>query len=298
MQKLVNLDLDALRTFVLGFQYGSFMRAASAVGRSQSAVSGQLRKLEAQIGEPLVRKSGRGLELTEAGGHLLTYARRLLDLNDEAVASVRTSRQEGKIRFGLPADFAETWLPELLGRFIQAHPRVQIEVQAEGSARLRADLIAQRLDLVLAWGDGSEAPGGEHLADVPVAWIGRAGWKRPEAMPQQPLAMVVHDAPCIFRATGLEALDGAGMSYRIAFNSSNLYGLWAALGAGLGVTVRSTIGMPPSLAPVDQAKNRLPQLSPVPVSLYGHERGADGPTALLADLIRTSISGRLANMLR
>src|ERR1700722_19005432 len=104
-----NLDMDVLRTFVTGFELGSFARAADRLGRSQSAVRTQLGKLEDQVGRPLVQKSGRGLMLTTAGESLLSYARRILDLNDEALDRVRGGAVEGWVRLGLPQDFAETW---------------------------------------------------------------------------------------------------------------------------------------------------------------------------------------------
>src|SRR5579859_787585 len=293
MNGLVNLDMDVLRTFVLGFELGSFARAAAACGRSQSAVSGQLRKLETQVGEPLVRKTGRGLEPTDAGAQLLVYARRLLDLNDEAVAAVRSSHLEGKIRFGLPVDFAETWLPDLLGRFSKTHPRVQIEVQAEGTARLLDGLASQRLDLVLGWGGSRDGVIGEPLADIPAVWIGRPGLRTSSAMTGEVVTLVLHDAPCIFRSSGLRALEQAGLASTIAFTSSSLPGLWAALAAGLGVSVRTTIGLPASLTPLDGRAAKLPPLPTVPLTLHRTARALDGPAELLADLVRTAVQERM-----
>jgi DNA-binding transcriptional LysR family regulator len=103
----INLEMDALRTLVTAQRLGSFTRAAGQIGRSQSAISQQMRKLEEQVGESLFRKQGRGLALTEAGDVVLAYARRILDLNDEAIVAVRGRAVEGVVRFGLPADFAE-----------------------------------------------------------------------------------------------------------------------------------------------------------------------------------------------
>src|SRR5215831_1491503 len=107
----MTLDLDVLRTVVIAAQLGSFSRAAKEVGRSQGAVSQQLKRLEDQLGEQLFRKRGRGLVPTEAGDVLLAHARKMLRINDEAVAAVRGHSLEGSVRFGLPADFAEAWLP-------------------------------------------------------------------------------------------------------------------------------------------------------------------------------------------
>jgi len=123
----LNLDIDVLRTFVAAQQLGAFNRAAKQVGRSQSAISQQIRKLEDRVGQPLLRKQGRGLVLTAAGEILLAYARRILDLNDEGVAALRGVAINGVVRFGLPGDFAETWLPAALGRFKRAHKMVPVE---------------------------------------------------------------------------------------------------------------------------------------------------------------------------
>src|ERR1700744_434722 len=113
--RLTNLDMDLLRTLATAMDLGGFARAANRLGRAQSAVSLQMRKLEQQLGVPLLRKQGRGLALTEAGDVVLTYARRILALNDETVTAVRGLDLEGAVRLGLPQDFAEVWLPAALG---------------------------------------------------------------------------------------------------------------------------------------------------------------------------------------
>src|ERR1700748_189968 len=128
--------MDVLRTFVTWFELGSFARAADRLGRSQSAVSTQLRKLEDQVGQRLVQRSGRGLILTAAGESLLSYAKRLLELNDEAVGNIRVAEVEGWARLGLAQDFAESWLPPVLTRFSQAYPGVRMEVQVDRSVPL------------------------------------------------------------------------------------------------------------------------------------------------------------------
>src|SRR5215468_8536636 len=104
-----NLDMDVLRTLATAMELGSFARAAERLGRTQSAVSLQMRRLEAQLGETLLRKQGRGLALTDAGDVVLGYARRILELNDEAVAAARGISVEGSVRFGVPQDFGDAW---------------------------------------------------------------------------------------------------------------------------------------------------------------------------------------------
>src|SRR5512134_1759771 len=143
------LDLDVLRTFVTGHDLGSFAAAAERLGRSQSALSLQLRKLEAQAGQVLLRKDGRGLALTPAGEIMLSYARRMIELNDEAVTAVRGVAVEGWVRLGLVQDFAESWLPSLLGRFSRAHPQIKVDVQVDRGVNLAEAVAKGELDLSL-----------------------------------------------------------------------------------------------------------------------------------------------------
>src|ERR1700722_342948 len=132
----VTFDLDVLRSFATGMELGSFAKAADRLGRSTSAVSAQLKKLEDQAGTPIFRKAGRGLALTEAGETLLAYARRLVELNDEAASAVQGVELEGWVRIGMQEDFGEALLPDVLGRFARAHPKVRIEARIERNAAL------------------------------------------------------------------------------------------------------------------------------------------------------------------
>src|SRR5258708_8066695 len=127
----INLNMDVLRTFVTGLELGRFSKAAKRLGRSQSAISTQLRRLEEQVGRPLLEKSGRGLSLTTAGERLLSYAKRILELNDEVVDGLRDGEVEGWVRLGIPQDFAEGWLTRLLGRFPRPHPKGHLAVRAD-----------------------------------------------------------------------------------------------------------------------------------------------------------------------
>src|ERR1700742_4827066 len=183
----VNFDLDVLRTFAAGMELGSFAKAADRLGRSTSAVSAQLKKLEEQAGTTLLRREGRGLALTAAGETMLAYARRLLDLNDEAVAAIHAVEIEGWVRLGLQEDFAETFLPAVLGRFARAHPKVRIEGRVARNIELVERVTSGRLDLALAWNDGAVIPHSERIAEMPMRWIGPASgnvvWRRESGEP-------------------------------------------------------------------------------------------------------------------
>ncbi|WP_258025843.1 LysR family transcriptional regulator, partial [Burkholderia sp. COPS] len=177
-----NFDVAALRSLVAGVDLGSFAKAADRVARSSSAVSAQIRKLEEQAGTPLFVKSGRGLALTDAGDAMLRYARRMIELNDEAAAAVRGVNLDGWVRVGLQEDFGEAILPDVLGRFARAHPKVRIEARVARNADLLDRLDANQLDLALVWGDPVSAallsrPGidSDVIAQVPMQWVGAAG---------------------------------------------------------------------------------------------------------------------------
>ena len=266
-----NLDMDVLRTFVTGFELGSFAKAADRLGRSQSAVSTQLRKLEEQVGRPLVQKAGRGLALTPAGESLLSYAKRLLELNDEAVANVRGAEVEGWARLGLPQDFAEGWLPPVLARFARAHPRVRVEVQVDRSIPLTEKVLKGELDLALVWGNEVKAPHAERIAEIPIVWIARPDWPGVPSLGGEPLPLAVFAPPCDFRSNAIEALDNAGIPWRLAFTTPSLSGLWAAAAGGLGITVRTRVGMPETLVALDPHAVGLPELPAVPLTLLCSE---------------------------
>lgn len=288
----VTYDLDALRSFATGMALGSFAKASDRLGRSTSAVSAQLKKLEAQAGTPIFRKAGRGLALTEAGETLLAYARRLVELNDEAAAAIQGADLEGWVRIGMQEDFGETLLPEVLGRFARAHPRVRIEARIERNAALIERVTAGRLDLALAWSGGDAPPPlGERLADAPMRWIGPAQdrelWL---ASTGGPLPLAVLEAPCLLRTAAIDALDRAGIAWRLAFTSASLAGLWAAAAAGLGFTVRTPIGLPASVRALEPGEDGLPLLPTLGLVLHRAEvvtgSAADRLAAIVAQTLR------------
>ncbi|MER9653958.1 LysR substrate-binding domain-containing protein [Mesorhizobium sp. M0152] len=281
----VTFDLDVLRSFVTGMELGSFAKAADRLGRSTSAISAQLKKLEEQAATPIFRKSGRGLALTEAGETMLGYARRLLDLNDEAAAAIHDVELEGWVRLGLQEDFGEAVLPEVLGRFARAHPRVKIEARIARSHELAERVTSGNLDIALAWHSGEALPHSRHVADVQMRWIGPA--KRIETSPRngEPLPLVAFEAPCLLRTVATETLDRAGLSWRMAFSSPSLGGIWAAVAAGLGLTIRTEIGLPANVSTLTPEIAGLPALPKLALFLYSRDAEPEPVAARLADIL-------------
>ena len=191
--------LNAVRAFDAVARLGSVRAAAEELAVTPAAVSQQVRVLEAHLRIALTQRQGRGLVLTEPGELLLKYARRMLALNDEAIAALRGSGLEGVVRFGLPSDFAETWLPAALGRFKRAHPLIRVEASVDRNVVLLERLEKGRLDLAMFFSDGQHRAA-QRLATLPMVWIGSAehAWD-----PAEPVPLVLFEAPCVFRKAGI-----------------------------------------------------------------------------------------------
>lgn len=285
-----NFDLDAMRTFSLAMELGSFAKAADRLGRSTSAASAQLKKLEEQAGTPIVRKSGRSLVLTQAGELLLSYARRLLALNDEALMALGSAGMAGAVRLGLQEDFGEHMLSQMLGRFARTHPAVLIEARVARNDELLSRIQAADLDLALAWNAG---PGTAHVESVGtygLEWIGPAdrsllGW----VAGKEPVPLAAVDGQCVMRKAATDALDRAGIPWRLVFSSPSLGGVWAAVAAGLGVTVRTRLGLASNLSVMPSEKMGLPSLGTIGLVL--HRSGPDlaPPARRLQTVILESI---------
>jgi DNA-binding transcriptional LysR family regulator len=276
---LPNLDLDILRSLIATVNLGSLRKAADFVGRSQSAVSQQLRKLEDQIEQPLFRKNGRGLALTEAGELILSYAKRLVELNDEAVRAVRGTSVEGVVRFGLPGDFSETWLPLALGEFKRMHKGVRVEIAVDKNRVLLERLDRGELDIVLAMAN-EERNDAQAIAAVQMSWIGPAnGILR--LRPDVPLELALYNSPCLFRKAGIAALDAENQPWHLSYTTSSLQSLWAGVTAGLGITVRIASRLPDTLRCLGSEEG-LPSLPAIKLCLHSANR----PLSLASNALR------------
>lgn len=288
---LRNLDMDLLRSLAALADLGSLSQASERVGRTQAALSLQMRKLEDQAGQPLFRRDSRKLVLTESGETMLGYARRILALNDEAQHTLRGSPVSGAVRFGASQDFGEAWLPPVLAQFRQAFPSIGMEVRIDGGTRCVAAVGAGELDVALALGLG-EREGSLCIGHLPLVWIAHRDLRWDGV---SPLPLALFTSPCRFRNKAIAELDAAGKPWRITLTSPSLNGVWAAVSAGLGVTVRTPEGLHPGLEIVDR-KFGLPDLGSVDVSLY-FARGARSPAVQrLAELLRDRLGRRIEEL--
>jgi len=259
------LDPDLLRAFVLIAEGHSFTRAAALVGRTQSAVSMQVKRLEEFLGQPVFSR-GRGgvIELTPHGQYLLSRARQILALNDEVVTTFRTPQIAGTVRLGTPDDYAFGYLPPVLKRFADTHPAVQVDVLCEPSEELIDRLKRGELDLTLA--SAQETRGLEQvpLWQGPLVWVTSTRYA-PHRLDPLPLALSSADplaerSGCEWGNAAVRALARAGRRYRIAYISSSQVGTHAPVLAGLAITVSAQAWLPEGLRPVrpDEGLPKLP----------------------------------------
>ena len=240
---MANLDLDTLRTLAVAADLGGYGQAATRLGRTPSAISLQMKRLQEDVGASLFRKEGRGVALTEAGEIVLRYGRRMLAMNDELLDTIRGASLAGNVRLGCSQDFAETVLPEVLSQFTKLFPLVQMEVRIEGNAALVEAVQKNQLDVALAVGQAGH-PTAEILGELELVWI--AGQEFTSRF-NQPLPLVLLGPQCAFRKEAIQRLDDAKLPWRIAAVSPSLAGLWASAIGGLGITARSSLGLPAKL---------------------------------------------------
>ena len=233
------LDMDLLRTLVAIADTGSFNRAARQVFRTPSAVSMQMKKLEEQVGRPLFAKDGRSVTLTPDGEALVGYGRRILQLAAEAMQRFRAPEIEGTIRFGMPDDYAGSFLPDILTRFAASHPNVEVDVFCQSSRELLRYLDEGEIDVALvSAGHGQQA--GHVVHREQLVW---AGLRHGCAHERSPIPLALSHQWCCWRKQALDSLNRAGIPHRIAYTSRHYMGQLAAVMAGLAIAPlpRSTI---------------------------------------------------------
>jgi len=227
------LDIDQLQTFVAIVDTGSFTKAADKVFKTQSAVSMQMRRLEERIGKQLFTKDGRGNRLTGEGDRLLNYARRMIRLNNEAIAAFDDNRLEGTLRIGTPDDYADRYMPGIIDRFARTHPNVELYIICEPSVDLADKLAKGELDIALVTYN-PRARQSDVVRSEPLCWVASANHPLPDNAPV-PLAVGRRD--CQWRQAACVALESVGRDYNILFTSWSSTVVAAAVLAGMAVSV-------------------------------------------------------------
>ncbi len=262
MDMTMDLTPDILRTFTAAAQTLNFTCAARKVNLTQSAVSMQIRKLEENLGKILFKRVTRGVELTGEGESLVKYANRLLQLHNEALASLTAPDMNGLIRLGAAEDYAALHLPGIIKRFAKKYPFVQVELYCDLSNDLLKMMQDGKLDLCLRNTQSIET-GGKFLRKEPLIWIGP---KDAEPEKQSPIPLAVFHHGCIYRQWAMQALNKHNIPYRIAYSSPSISGVLAAVKSGLAV---APVGASTPLSDFRiLSENTLPGLPSAMVSLY------------------------------
>lgn len=250
-----SLNTELMRTFVAVADLGGFRAAAARVHRTPSAISMQMAKLEEELGCSLFIKNGRTTSLSSAGQELLTYARRILDLSEEAMERLRGREIDGHVRFGVPDDRGARLLPGVLARFARIYPNVEVEVILAPSLTLLERLQQRSVDLVVVSDTAAAAEaGGEVVYSEELVWVGLEGGA---AKDMDPLPLAMADHGCQWRHIAVSALERAGLAYRTAVTSDHAWGQLAAVRADLAVAPVPVALLEPGL---ERIEARLPAL--------------------------------------
>lgn len=286
------LDIDQLRTFVAIAETGSFTRAAEVVHKTQSAVSMQMKRLEERIGKPIFEREGRASKLTEDGERLLDYARRIVKLNAEALSSVASAGLSGGVRLGVPDDYADRYLPEIMARFSRSHPDVELTVQCEPTAALVQLIDRGELDLAIITHDAADRPS-EVIRRERMLWVSsnRHAVHLEEPLPLALTRPLGRERECPWRRAALPRLEAIGKPYRVLYSSRNSAALSAAVLAGLAVSVFPESALRPGMRVLGPGDN-FPALPAFDIGLLRNPH----ETSALADALATHIVQGLDNL--
>lgn len=282
MGGITNLPTDLLRTFIAVVELGGHSRAGAFLGRSQPAVSLQIRRLEELVRAPLLAHEGRAIQPTPAGEALLSYAREMIRINDEAVGYFHRSDKTGVLRIGLPTDYAVAFLQRAITAFVRAHTEVELEIHCDLSRQLHHDLRADELDVIIAMMSSVRMP---YLSR---AWAEQPIWAAAEGFrdaPGRPVPLGAHPEGCDYRARMIQALDSIERRWRIVYTGPGISGLQNAVLNGLCVTALTKATMLPGMRVLDESDG-FPPLEPLRVGLfYKHPRLSAAGLQLVSDLV-------------
>jgi DNA-binding transcriptional LysR family regulator len=225
----INLPTDILRSFLAVIDLGSFTKAGQLLGRTQPAVSLQIRKLEELVGTTLMDTTGRNIALTREGERLARYARQLLAMNDEIVARLQHKETTGSLRVGLPNDYAVAFFQKALASFSKPNQDVEMSILCDSSESLLSMFEKNELDIVVAMFDGEPPPGLIYSwAERPI-WVASGDF---DAATKPTVPIVAHPNGCHYRERMIRSLDQIGKRWRVTFCSPGINGLQLAVQAG------------------------------------------------------------------
>ena len=281
-----NLPMDLLRTYVTVVELSSFTAAAELLGRTQPAISLQLKRLEEMLGQSLLIRQGAQVEQSHAGKVIFRYAKQILALNDEALSQFITTAVSGKIHIGIPSEFATTLLPQILGRFSQAYPSVSLEVTSSLSQQLLAEQKQKQYDLILALHHEPTMLDAECVKYDELVWLCSGNH---DVHLQDPLPLIIAPEGCKYRERAIEKLNQARRRWRIVYTNPDLAGIQAAVNEGLGVTVLAKSTVPDTMDML-KPSDKLPKLGTIGISVVHQNPRINKATEYLVDYIKASLS--------
>lgn len=281
---LQQLSLDNLRTFINIIELGSFVRAGDALGRSQPAISLQIKKLEGQLGRKLFNKVGQSYQANKDGDYLYQQAKQLLAINDDIFRTLSTQQTlRGRLRLGIPSEFASTLLPSIIGEFSQRYPDVSLDVTSSLSRQLLSKNQRADFDLILALVDEVPDRNAEVLLEDELVWVADSTRK----LNKEVLQLVLAPEGCVYRSRVIEQLKQQPHAWKITYTNADLYGLMAAIKQGLGITALAKSSLPSELEIIKDA--RLPTLGKIKICLFNQDTQHPQVSKTLSEYIRQRI---------
>ncbi|MDF1668746.1 MAG: LysR family transcriptional regulator [Roseovarius sp.] len=287
-----NLDMTTLRSFLAVSEHGGVTRAAAALNLTQSAVSMQLKRLEEALDISLLDRSNRKIALTATGEQLLSYAKRLVEMNDEAVSRLTDQVWEGEITFGVPHDIIYPIIPKVLKRFNAAYPRVRVQLSSSYSTALLESYGRGEVDLILTT-ETNAGPGAETLTELPLLWYGAPGGT---AYKKRPLPLA-NCRNCLFRPHVIKELDEHNIPWETAIDSNSDGAIEATASADLGVMTILEGSSPRQLEMIPSGCG-LPDLGTQRINVYGACTPRNELVAKLAEMVREGFCARSPAVIR
>jgi len=279
-----DLEIDLLRCFVAVADTGSFTQAGDIVGRTQSAVSQRVKRLEDIVQRQLFMRDTRALSLTRDGEILLAHARQMLTFNDATIRTLLPRFAYSRLRLGVADDFIPHHLVGLLKEFRRQHTELDVDVQTGMSCGLYRAFDAGDIDLVFAKKD-TDTPRGRVIWREPLCWIAAENYQHD---PNEPLPLVLLPPPCAYRAIAFDTLDKNGRTFRVACTAESIMGVQAAVECGMGVTVLGRSFVRSGLA-LHREPSDLPILPYTEITLLGEERVPDQLTHTLVETLLSAL---------
>lgn len=278
------IDVDQLRTFIAIVETGSFTRAAEVVHKTQSAVSMQMKRLEERLSRPIFARDGRASKLTEDGERLLDYARRIVKLNVEALAAFSDAELSGRVRLGVPDDYADRYLPEIMARFARAYPGVELTVICEPSVDLIERIDANDLDLAIITSCEANRAS-EVFRQERLLWVTS---NRHSTHLEERLPLALGRPTCGWRRAAIECLEKANRPYRVLYTSGNAGAIAAAVLSGLALSVFPESALRPGMRVLSPADG-FAELPPCRIGLIRNPHESSAHAEALAEHIISSL---------